>query len=501
MNNDRYINLSPSTSLAESCRDMGYSMETAVADIIDNCIAAEASMVSIRFSWNSDNPWLAIIDDGHGMSKDELIAAMRFGSADPREMRSPNDLGRFGLGMKTASLSQCRHLIVLSKKTGAFSAFEWDLDQITGDLCHEWRLGIIDINELNKLKPLFSLYDKYLQEKESGTIVLWQGFDKMESQSSSAARETVFDALMADTRKHIELFFHRFLSHERGKSHVVISMNEDKLEGFNPFNPNCPATQELDEQRFLLEGQEIIVQPYILPHRDKVPHQEYEKYAMEEGYLSNQGLYIYRNRRLIIKGTWFRLIKKDVTNQLIRIRVDIPNTLDHLWKIDVKKANAAPPESARKELRQLMGKIEIKGKRVYTHRGRRLSSSMTPVWNRRAAGGCTLYEINREHPLLKQLLKNVPSEQEPQLKDTIRLIESSFPADLFFSDLANDSEQVQRPDLEEGELENMLDTVISFLASDGILSPETIKTILSTEPFSSHKDLSQTMLRRRGCLP
>ncbi len=294
------------------------------------------------------------------------------------------------------------------------------------------------------------------------------------------------------------MVFHRFLSHEPGKKHVDILMNGDELQAFNPFNPTNLATQELDEQRFYVNGEEIVVQPYILPHHSKVPQEEYEKYACEGGYLQNQGLYIYRNRRLIIRGTWFRLIKKIYLNELIRIRVDIPNTLDHLWRIDVKKADAAPPESVRRELRQIIGRIEIKGRRVYIHRGRRLASSLTPVWNRRAVGGRTLYEINREHPLLRHLLESAPSEQERQMKDAIHLIESSFPADLFFSDFGSDSAPAQTPDLEEGDLENMLERVISFLASDGVLSPEKIKTVLSMEPFSSYKDLSETLLGRMG---
>jgi len=502
MKNDRHLNLSPSpSSLIESLRDIGYSMETAVADIIDNSITADAGIVWIRFAWNSDNPWLAIIDDGCGMSEDELIDAMRFGSKSPRAMRSANDLGRFGLGMKTASFSQCRHLTVLSKKSGLLSCCAWDLDQITRDNRNEWLLGVMDTDELQNHKPLFPLYQEYMQGNESGTIVLWEKFDRIESRSSSEARERLFDSLMDDTRKHLELVFHRFLSYEVGKGQVVISMNGDELEAFNPFNPSNLATQELAEQRFSLDGQEIVVQPYILPHHNKVSQEEYDKYAGDGGYLQNQGLYIYRNRRLIIKGTWFRLIQKMELNKLIRIRVDIPNTLDHLWRIDVKKSNAAPPESVRRELRQIIGKIEIKGRRVYMQRGQKLSASAKiPIWNRRAAGGSIVYEINREHPLLKQLLQSAPSEQVEQLKNTICLIESRFPTDLFYNDFSNNPEQVQSPNLGEETLESMLDTFISFGAPDGIVSSEIVATLLSTEPFSSNKEFTEVLLRKKGYL-
>ena len=502
MKNDRYLNLAPTASaLIESLRDIGYSMETAVADVVDNSITAEASAVWIRFSWNFDNPWLAIIDNGCGMSRDELIDAMRFGSKNPREMRSPEDLGRFGLGMKTASFSQCRHLTVLSKKSGQPSGCEWNLDHIARGGNDEWQLGIIPADELQRDRLLSPLYQEYLQGIESGTIVLWEQFDRLESQSSPGVRERLFDSHMADTRRHLELVFHRFLSYELGKRHVGISMNGYGLEAFNPFNPTSLATQELEEQRFCVDGQEIVVQPYVLPHHNKVPQEEYDKYAGEGGYLQNQGLYIYRNRRLIIKGTWFRLIKKVELNKLIRIRVDIPNTLDHLWRIDVKKSDAAPPESVRKELRQIIGKIEIKGRKVYQQRGQRLSASVkTPVWRRRAVAGNVVYELNREHPLLKQLLQSATPGQEEQLRNAISLIESRFPRDMFYNDFANDPRQIQSPELEEEDLASMLDTFISFLCPDGILRPEMMENLLSTEPFSSNEELTESLLRRKGYL-
>ena len=127
-----YENLYPSpSSLMESLRDIGYSMETALADVIDNSITAQATDININFSWNDAEPWLAISDNGHGMNYQELLLAMKLGSLSPLESRKDNDLGRFGLGLKTASFSQCRRLTVVSKKENSISAMEWDLDQIT----------------------------------------------------------------------------------------------------------------------------------------------------------------------------------------------------------------------------------------------------------------------------------------------------------------------------------------------------------------------------------
>ena len=507
MENDRYLNLAPSPlSLIESLRDIGYSMETAVADIIDNSITAKASNVWIRFSWNSDNPWIAIIDDGYGMTEDELIEAMRLGSKNPREDRTEDDLGRFGLGMKTASFSQCRHLTVLSKKNRLLSCCDWNLDKIALDYhknkTNEWRLGITNPDDIPKHETLHALHQEYLEQIDTGTIVMWERIDRIESQNTSMAREKLFNSLLDDARNHLELVFHRFLSPDPGKKRVAIVMNGDELEAFNPFNPKRLATQDLDEQRFSLDGEEILIQPYILPHLNKVPRQEYEKYAGEGGYLQNQGFYIYRNRRLIIKGTWFRLIKKSYLNQLIRIRVDIPNTLDHLWKIDVKKSNATLPESVRKELHQIIGKIEIKGKKVFEQKGQNLPSKVKiPVWNRRAARGSIIYEINREYPLIEQLFESISFEQKVLLKDLIAVFESNFPADMFFNDFASNPEKIERPEFDENSLERLLETFVLFWAHEGIEEKDIANVLLSTEPFASNREFCKTVLEQKGYLP
>src|SRR5690242_7095982 len=157
------INVPPSpTSLIEALRDIGYSIQTAIADIIDNSITANASNIQIRFAWNSGDSWLAIIDNGAGMTKDELINAIRLGSANPLRKRAGNDLGRFGLGMKTASFSQCRQLTVLSKKTKEVSCCEWDLDAISQSSEAGWMLSDLDLDAIRKHKVVNTLYQEHL---------------------------------------------------------------------------------------------------------------------------------------------------------------------------------------------------------------------------------------------------------------------------------------------------------------------------------------------------
>jgi hypothetical protein len=495
-----FVNLSPNPlPLIESLRSLGYSIQTAVADILDNSIYADAVEIHIDFSWNTGNPWLAITDNGYGMSKEELIAAMRFGSLNPLALRSTHDLGRFGLGLKTASLSQCRHLTIMSKRNGEISCCEWDLERISAAGNGAWSLGILDLEDAAQREVLGSIYQRSLESMNSGTIVLWENIDRVCDQGTIAKQDSYFNAQIDDTRKHLELVFHRFLSPEDvGKRRVHIFMNRDELTAVNPFNPRNLATQELEEQKIVLDGTTIVVQPYVLPHHSKVSREEYDKYAGEGGYLHNQGFYVYRNRRLIIKGTWFGLMKKVELNKLLRVRVDIPNTLDHLWRIDVRKAHASPPEAIRTELRQVISRIEISGRRVYRQRGRKLQSGVTsPVWNRIARGGSISYRINRDHPLLKELFEGIPAEKTTFLRDTISMIESSFPTDMFFHDVANDPESVEQPRLEESELSMLLGVFLESWGFAGRLTEQVIEKVLAVDPFASNRDMTLEIVKRR----
>jgi hypothetical protein len=241
------------------------------------------------------------------------------------------------------------------------------------------------------------------------------------------------------------------------------------------------------------------VQPYILPHHNKVSHEEYEQYAGEGGYLHNQGFYIYRNRRLIIKGTWFRLIKKEELNKLIRIKVDIPNTLDYLWKIDVKKSQASPPEIIKEALRQVIDKIETAGQKVYRQRGTKLSASIkSPVWDRQAVSGTIIYRINREHPLVQGLFEKISTEQKEYLQQIITMFENSFPRDMFFNDVASVPEQVTSPDFDERGLELLTDLFVRSWDPEGRLRNDLLKRILSVDPFASNRSLTERILAQKG---
>jgi len=491
------INLSPNPiSLIESMRDIGYSLETAIADVIDNSISAKSQFIEIRFDWNNSKPWLAIIDDGLGMNKSELISAMRIGSKNPLDRRDVDDLGRFGLGLKTASFSQCRCLTVLSKKNKIISCTKWDLDIIASEKSNQWSLCLLSPDEVICNCPGLSfVVDEYLLNRESGTIVLWEKLDKINDGTSNKNKESNLNASINSVRNHLELVFHRFLSPSPGEFKVAISINNNKLESFDPFNQ--VKSTELREEKFRFEGEVIKVQPYVLPYHNKVTKAEWKKYAGKNGYLLEQGFYVYRNRRLIIHANWFRMIRKEELTKLLRVKVDIPNTLDHLWKIDIKKSNAFPPLGVRDELKRIIGKIEFSGKKVYKQKGQMISENVKyPTWLRIAKDNQIFYQINKEHPVVEKYLADLSEREKGDFHDIISMLESTFPRETFFNDVATKPEQMKTDKLEKDQIKRLLELFLQD--TKGPVNQTKLREITQIVPFASNKALTKDIIKELG---
>ncbi|WP_449371775.1 ATP-binding protein [Arthrobacter psychrolactophilus] len=213
-------------------RAVGYTLQTAVADLIDNSISADATGVDIFFGIEPV-PYVALVDDGEGMSPEGAISAMRLAGTSPMRIRNPNDLGRFGLGLKTASLSQCRDLVLVSKRDGVLCGFEWNIDHMIER--QTWSLLVLTEEELQAL-PRFN----ELAARTSGTLVIWRNLDRLAATVGDL--EASFDAAMMDVKSHLALVFHRFLSGEHGKS-FRISLNRSPVQGADPFLASTKATQ------------------------------------------------------------------------------------------------------------------------------------------------------------------------------------------------------------------------------------------------------------------
>lgn len=482
------------SALMESLRSIGYTIDTALADLVDNSITASASRVSVRFLWENGHPWIAIIDNGCGMGESELQDAMRFGSASPTSVRGENDLGRFGLGMKTASISQCRQVTVCSKKDGLVFACEWDLDRVSSTSSSGWMLGVMDSESISKDPLLASLVEETLEDEDSGTIVLWRNLDTTLAGTERVDSERRFSEIMDSSRQHLQTVFHRFLSAERGHKRIAIDFNNSPLEGFNPFGPDIPARQELPAEEIRIDGEVISIQAFVLPHRNKVSREQYELYAGDGGYLHNQGFYVYRNRRLIVKATWFRLMKKEELNKLIRVRIDIPNSLDHMWGINVNKSQVTAPEIVRKQLRKIIDRISARGKRVFQRRATALrENGNVAVWRREVKEGRITYSVNHEHPLVADVLNQVPKELRHRLESSFRMIADSFPLDIYYNDAANDEVDIQHG-ADEETARSLCKQVMQALLDCGLSGDKLRDQILQTEIPGASEQMKYELL-------
>lgn len=422
--------------LVESTRSIGYTFESALADIIDNSIGNGATHIDVRFS--SITPrYIAILDNGCGMTPDELIIAMRYGSKNVNDQRAESDLGRFGLGLKTASLSQCRKLTVISKKNNVISAASWDLDFIIEQ--QGWSLKVYDYDEMvtqyNKAIP--GILDE-LNAYETGTIVIWEDFDKMLEGTSEPG--TLFDEKISIARLHLELIYHNFLD-KTSKSPIEIRFNYLPLVAKDPFLTKHPGTQPLSEEYIDLDGHNIRVKPYILPYINKLSPEDINLLGTLDDLRNKQGIYVYRNNRLIIWGTWFRLDTKNELNKLARIRVDIPNSLDHIWDIDIKKSTASLPNSIKQNLKFIVKRAIGSSERVYTHQGNKLiNDEYDHVWELRETKEETFFEINKELLIYKAFLESLSTEQAKQFKALIKLMEATVPFKAAYTLLAKNEE-------------------------------------------------------------
>lgn len=432
-------------SLIESMRAVGYSTQTAIADIIDNSLSANASQIRIEYDATRD-PFVSILDDGEGMFADELTKAMRHGSSNPNDVRASNDLGRFGLGLKTASLSQCRKLTVISKKGGEIYARCWDLDYVQEK--NGWFVVIPTKSELEAM-PLY----QSLATQESGTLVVWQSLDKLMSGSDFPQEE--MKNRMRDLHDHLSFVFHRFTQKEDGIEPVNIFINGVKLHPVDPFLTNNTFTQPLEGQPIPVNNVVINVQPYVLPHMSHLNSDEIELAGGKDGLKHNQGFYIYRNRRLVIWGTWFRLVPKEEFYKLTRVKVDIPNSLDHLWSLDIKKSAAYPPDVIRNRLKDLIPHFANTSRTTITYPGRKQKNiSFEPIWNRtEPSHGSFRYDINTNHQAILEITDKMGKDEQKNIQFLLKLIATALPLESIYSDLCSD----RRNDLElEDELVKQL---------------------------------------------
>lgn len=473
---------------------MGYSLETAVADLVDNSIAAGANTIEIKWDWNAGDPAALIIDDGRGMDENHLIAAMRFGGTGPDEVRGEDDLGRFGLGLKTASLSQCRQLRVSSKCPSGTASFMWDIDHIR-EAGGEWAL-------LDTADDSHAQATAILAKRPAGTVVTWRkvDFGRHEDRPDHAA----FLRGLENLDLHLGMVFHRFIAGDARR--IAISLNDRPVTAWDPFLESHEATARSPEQPLKGPGGRVRVRGFVLPHRDRFRNDaEFEKAGGPEGWTAQQGFYVYRQKRLLSWGGWLglggsRAWTREEPSRLARLRVDIPNSADREWRIDIRKAIARAPDGLRKPLQTLAEDMRRKAREVFVHRGqygaRPKSAEVSRIWQVKPPPASRRYTIRRDHDLVVLLKEKLPASARDLLTGLLDHIERTVPVDRVWLDVTEQG--VPAPQTKSDELAEAAFVMAGIIEKAGMPFADAAARVSLMDPFDQVPDLTKLLLARRA---
>lgn len=470
-------------SMIETFRAIGYSLESAVADIVDNSIAAGASCVQIERKWNGSESCIIISDDGSGMTNEELINAMRPGAKNPLQIRDEKDLGRFGLGLKTASFSQCRKLTVISKKNNIVSFWTWDLDYIAE--CNKWNL----------IHWMPEGFEHLFDEKNNGTIVVWSNLDRIIPSNTSkddlSAKEK-FSTLLQNVCNSLAMTFHRFI--EDKELSIIWGSHEIK-----PWSPFCP--NELKRLPFPVEhlSGNVTMCGFVLPHKSNFSNElSYREAEGPKGWNGQQGFYVYRGKRLLLSGDWLGLFHKEESCKLARIAIDLPNNQDAEWQIDIKKSKACPPLNCRNQIEQYAKRIRNEAEEVFRHRGKilqqRAGREFQPLWLEKNKDSHWMYVINRKNPLISQLKEMAVSKPEVAIETLLKIVESNVPTKTIFINEARDEDST--PPVLSIDIESIKVLTLRILndyIKKGYTSAQAKSALKLISPLNLYEDIIESL--------
>ncbi len=481
-------------ALMWSMRSMGYSFEAAIADVIDNSISAGCTYVKLFFPRTPvETISVGILDDGCGMSKDFLFEAMRYGSSDTEQERNDNDLGRFGLGMKAASLSQCKILTVVSKQADECSAFTWNLNVIRQQ--KDW---VVQEHSQKEIKEL--PYFNELQNIEHGTLVVWQDFDVISKSNDGRIYEALIE-YKEPLNKYLGLVFHRYLNGTGNK--LTIFINDGKVRGLDPFLESHPKTTAKKERTIDIRdsmGAErlIYIKPFVLPYATDMSAKDRELVGGVEDLRVKQGFYIYRNRRLIIWGTWFNMRRRGELTKNARIRVDIPNSLDDIWGINIMKQKAFIPKSIQRRMRKTVEETMDISITQQRHRGRKENiNDIDYIWDRIEGRDKTYYyQINRESKVYKMIREKMSEEDVSYLDMFISEVEKNLPIQQIHIDKSNEAIFDEEEDNRFDEVFQLGVTMVDLVKSFGQKTiQQIVDDLMKSEPFCGYEQIKETLLK------
>lgn len=422
--------------LIKSIAEQGYRLETALADLIDNSIFAKADKIEVLIDFDKEPFTLFLADNGTGMGNETLKVSMRFPSTTPEEKRKHTDLGRFGLGMKTASFSQTRKVTVISRKKGEkkYSARTWDVGYLERE--GKWRILVEPDQEIKDLVKNYITQSKDhldgFKNFEPNTIIVWKGLYKFEKYPDKETRQdTLKKEITGVTIDYLALVFHKYL--ENKKKPLKIRINNQRIKSFNPFPTRVKDFRPIEDKQKSYFKDAIKIEGFVLPSRsiDECKKGLTRWTTKNRSLMDMEGIYIYRENRIICHGGWNGLIKKAPRLQLARLRVEIGNSVDDRLHLNVAKSQIVIPYDLKKAFEDYIEELRIQAEREFYNRGtERFADNRREdkiqLFIRKASNKGVLRELNTDFPLLKKLKEELTDKQISRLKMLIRMINTTI---------------------------------------------------------------------------
>lgn len=471
------------SEIAPSLRNLGYSLKTAVADLVDNSVSAGATEVQVSFFWNGELSYIRVSDDGGGMVESALQEAVRFGR-DPSKERQPGDLGRFGLGLKFASWSQCRCITVRSKTIGRPPATRRiDLDHILST--DQWEV-------LEDAKPGSDERLDTIARYTSGTVVLWECLDTLNNSGTLASSDLFWQAV-SEVDGHLSMTFHRFLERRTLK----IKINGSEVRPWDPLMAGHPQRSSTRVEYIRGPNNRMVIfEGHALPSKRFLTDEEFKSAGGPKGWIPAQGFYLYRGDRLVLGGGWLGLSKgtqewkQDAAFKNVRISLDISNAADLDWGLDLMKSTARPPAAFRPRLVQLADHVRRMGRSISAAESKssKILVGGDGLWKRKDVGTASRFTINRRHPLVRQALAETTEASRASLKLLLDLLDNTAP----MQPATAATPQPTPLSPEEQSLIQLAKTIFYTLKrSGGVSNAEALMRLLELPQFASRPDLAE----------
>ena len=339
---------------------------------------------------------------------------------------------------------------------------------------------------------------KGFADVNQGTVVVWEKLDRLTAGTSTEndADEDVFLRRAEQVGEHFAAVFHRLMS---GRKAVAFTLNGKPIAPWDPFLADEAATQRLPVEKLRFQGHIVEVEPFVLPHLSKLEAASHRSAGGLRGWNAHQGFYIYRNQRLLVPGDWLGIKgwRQEEHYKLARIRVDLPNALDHEWEIDVTKSRARPPEKLRRELVRIGERTRSVAKRIYSHRGAKLvpaeGQERVFLWEQTAKHNQVFYRVNRDHPLVKQV--RTACGDAAKFSALLRLIEETIPVPLITITDREKPDQTIGPfeAAKESEILEVMRQVLASLRASGLSRKDSLLRLAHFEPFPRFPQLLQAI--------